>query len=83
MYIEAMEEVLSGNNKVLIDAKNNGNLLYLPLDKMITPSAAVPTSDDSGITSTTHLDTGALQRSTGLPVSGRPSREDRVRQGRE
>jgi membrane protease subunit HflK len=35
MYIEAMEKVLSSSRKVLIDSKSsNGNLLYLPLDKL-------------------------------------------------
>ena len=35
MYIEAVEKVLSSSRKVLIDSKSgNGNLLYLPLDKL-------------------------------------------------
>jgi len=34
LYIESVESVLRGSRKVLIDAKGNGNLLYLPLDKL-------------------------------------------------
>ncbi|HET7810977.1 MAG TPA: FtsH protease activity modulator HflK [Steroidobacteraceae bacterium] len=35
MYIEAVESVLRTSRKVIIDSKNsNGNLLYLPLDKL-------------------------------------------------
>src|SRR5262249_11827843 len=35
MYIEALEAVLRGSRKVIIDSKGgaNGNMLYLPLDK--------------------------------------------------
>ena len=36
LYIESMEAVLSETNKVLIDVKAGNNLLYLPLDKMMT-----------------------------------------------
>jgi modulator of FtsH protease HflK len=35
MYIEAVEKVLFSSRKVLIDSKSaNGNLIYLPLDKL-------------------------------------------------
>ncbi|MBT1443841.1 FtsH protease activity modulator HflK [Shewanella sp. JM162201] len=83
LYIETMEQVLSGNNKVLIDAKNNGNLMYLPLDKMITPSVSVAEPEENGISSQPQVDSSTNNRAAGVPVSGRPSREDRVREGRE
>jgi len=35
LYIEAIEEVYANTNKVLIDSDGSGNLLYLPLDKLI------------------------------------------------
>jgi membrane protease subunit HflK len=35
LYIEAVEDVLANSNKILIDAEGSGNLLYLPIDKMI------------------------------------------------
>ena len=35
LYIETVESVLRGSRKVIIDAKGgNGNVLYLPLDKL-------------------------------------------------
>ncbi|MBK9394695.1 MAG: FtsH protease activity modulator HflK [Uliginosibacterium sp.] len=40
MYIDAMQQVYSSTSKVLIDAKGNGNLLYLPLDKLMQASGA-------------------------------------------
>jgi modulator of FtsH protease HflK len=35
LYIDAMQQVLSNTSKVLIDQKAGGNLLYLPLDKIM------------------------------------------------
>ncbi|HSN52177.1 MAG TPA: FtsH protease activity modulator HflK, partial [Woeseiaceae bacterium] len=35
LYIEAVEEVYGSTNKVLIDSDGSGNLLYLPIDKLI------------------------------------------------
>ncbi|MFN3714785.1 MAG: FtsH protease activity modulator HflK [Alcanivoracaceae bacterium] len=35
LYIETMEQVMSGVSKVLIDTKQGNNMLYLPLDQMI------------------------------------------------
>ena len=33
--IEAIEEVYGNTNKVLLDSQGSGNLLYLPIDKLI------------------------------------------------
>jgi membrane protease subunit HflK len=42
MYIDTMQQVYSNASKVLIDAKGSGNLLYLPLDKMMQSTSPVP-----------------------------------------
>ncbi len=39
LYIEAIEEVYGKSAKVLMDKEGSGNLLYLPLDKIINQSA--------------------------------------------
>ncbi|HHI93212.1 MAG TPA: FtsH protease activity modulator HflK [Gammaproteobacteria bacterium] len=36
LYLESVESVLSNSSKVLVDTKGSGNLLYLPLDKMMS-----------------------------------------------
>jgi membrane protease subunit HflK len=36
MYLEAMENVYKNSRKVIVDTKNSGNMLYLPLDKLIS-----------------------------------------------
>jgi membrane protease subunit HflK len=38
LYIESMESVLTNSSKVMVDVKGSGNLLYLPLDKMMDGS---------------------------------------------
>lgn len=43
MYIDTMQQVYSNVSKVLIDSRNNSNLLYLPLDKLLQ-QAGVPAS---------------------------------------
>ncbi|MDX1509390.1 MAG: FtsH protease activity modulator HflK, partial [Woeseiaceae bacterium] len=35
LYIEAVEQVYSNTNKVILDSEGSGNLLYLPIDKLI------------------------------------------------
>ena len=34
LYFEAIEEVLGNTNKVLVDTKGTGNMIYLPLDRL-------------------------------------------------
>ncbi|MGZ8152070.1 MAG: FtsH protease activity modulator HflK [Methylovulum sp.] len=46
LYIEAMESVLSETNTVMIDVKSGNNLMYLPLDKIMSsqpPAQSVTT----------------------------------------
>jgi len=38
LYIDAMETVLNNSSKVMIDVEGSGNLLYLPLDRMMNPT---------------------------------------------
>jgi len=39
MYIDTMQQVYSNVSKVMVDARNGSNLLYLPLDKLIQQAA--------------------------------------------
>ncbi len=36
LYIEAMEQILSNTTKIYIDQKGGSNMLYLPLDKLLS-----------------------------------------------
>ncbi len=42
MYLDTMQQVYSNVSKVMIDVRNNSNLLYLPLDKLLQQTAATP-----------------------------------------
>ncbi|MBS0308153.1 MAG: FtsH protease activity modulator HflK [Proteobacteria bacterium] len=44
MYLETMQQIFANTSKIMIDAKGNGNLLYLPLDKLISQVAAQETA---------------------------------------
>ena len=39
LYIEVIEEVFGNSSKVLLDAEGSGNLLYLPVDKLLEKGA--------------------------------------------
>lgn len=47
LYIEAIEEVYSRSNKVLLDVEGSGNLLYLPLDKLMDRAGSGSMSGES------------------------------------
>ena len=38
MYLDTMQQIYSGVNKIIIDSKSGGNLMYLPLDKVMQAS---------------------------------------------
>jgi membrane protease subunit HflK len=40
MYLDTVQQVMSSTNKVMIDARGSGNLLYLPLDKLMQAAGA-------------------------------------------
>ncbi len=44
LYLDMMQQVLSNTSKVLVDQKGGGNMLYLPLDKLMQMSEAGATT---------------------------------------
>lgn len=40
MYMETMQQIFANTTKVMVDARNGNNLLYLPLDKLISQTGA-------------------------------------------
>ena len=40
MYLETMQQIFANTTKVMLDAKGGSNLIYLPLDKLISQSGA-------------------------------------------
>lgn len=92
MYIEAMQQIFSSTTKVMIDSKNNNNLIYLPLDKLISQTAppasagdktaARPPSASSATVITPPPDPVPLEAQVQRESRSRDSRDSRDREGR-
>jgi membrane protease subunit HflK len=46
LYYETLEDVLGNTNKVLVDTKGTGNMIYLPLDRLTERRAQTLTLDE-------------------------------------
>ena len=40
IYLDTMQQILTSTSKIVLDAKGSGNLLYLPLDKLLAGAGA-------------------------------------------
>ena len=47
LYIDAMQKVMSNSSKVLLDVEGGNNMMYLPLDKMVSNNSGISTSSSS------------------------------------
>jgi membrane protease subunit HflK len=61
LYLETMQQIYTNTTKLMIDAKGQGNLLYLPLDKLMQAAGAVLPQVGTD---------AAPGRSPGVPSSG-------------
>lgn len=75
LYIEAIEEVYGNSSKVLLDSQGSGNLLYLPIDKLI--GAQRP---DASVMPNRTADSQAQQTPGSLEDSSSTTRERRTRE---
>jgi membrane protease subunit HflK len=55
MYLETLQQVYSNTSKVMVDAKGQGNLLYLPLDKLMQAAGSVLPGVSSGVGSSAEM----------------------------
>ncbi len=46
LYMETLEEVMAGTPKVIVDMKTGGNMIYLPIDKLVQTDGAGATTGD-------------------------------------
>lgn len=68
LYLQTMEDVFGRSSKVLLDAESNGNILYLPLDKMTgSPSASGRPSMPPVVAPQSGQDSGSGSTSTRTP----------------
>jgi membrane protease subunit HflK len=69
LYLETMQQVYANTSKVMVDSKSGGNLLYLPLDKLM---------QQAGVTSPAAADAASAERSS-APASAQENRDVRTR----
>ncbi len=68
LYVDAVQDVLSRNSKVLVDAQGSNNMMYLPLDKLLDRQ-----NSDHAVTTSTEVQLESLP----------PVRRDNLSRGRE
>lgn len=64
LYLETMQQVYANASKIMVDTKGAGNLLYLPLDKLMAAAGSVPGAP-----------TGATIERPSAPVSATENRD--------
>ena len=75
LYIEAVQDVYQRANKVLIDTDSSGNLMYLPLDKLIGNQNRAASSDPAR-----SLDSTTSSEASRAPDESETARDRRTRQ---
>ncbi len=70
MYLATMEQILESTAKVVVDADSSNNMLYLPLDKIMSQAARDHRSPSGGGSSSVEATTGAAAAAT---TSSRPA----------
>ncbi|MBT8101663.1 MAG: FtsH protease activity modulator HflK [Gammaproteobacteria bacterium] len=76
LYIEAIEAVYGSSSKVLVDSESSGNLMYLPLDKLMNQAGKSGQSGESNRAA----DSQSPQPQSGAGSDLDDSRERRIRE---
>ena len=82
LYTDTMKEVYSNVSKVYVDSRNNSNLLYLPLDKLIQQTAGASAPAAGAAMATADGNTAAPAAQGPLDVRSRDGQRSRDRDGR-
>ena len=77
MYLETMQQIFANTTKLMIDTRAGNNLLYLPLDKLVSQTGTT----DSG-TDTASSTVSAESPASNGRVERERARDDRSRGGR-
>jgi membrane protease subunit HflK len=82
LYIETMQQVYSNVSKVMIDSRNNSNLLYLPLDKLMQQAGGAPAAAATSAAPAQADGSAATTSGSGLDARSRDGQRSRDREGR-
>jgi len=56
MYLETMQQIFANTTKVMIDSKSGNNMIYLPLDKLISQAGATEPSVKASVVPQNSID---------------------------
>ena len=77
MYLDAMQDIYTNSSKVVVDIKNGNNLLYLPLDKLMSGADSGPSLSNSSSAAMSDSGGGSSSSAAAANDSSRPaSRRD-------
>lgn len=89
LYLETMQQIFANTTKVMVDTKSGNNLIYLPLDKLISQTAAGEAGAARGASSGSATtgqtaETSSRSQDAQRPqdIRSRDSRESREREAR-
>lgn len=71
MYLDTMQQVMSSTSKVMIDAESGGNLLLMPLDKLMGQGASDAGKNERSSSTSSVVDTPPLPASPAVPLDPR------------
>lgn len=80
IYLETLEQVYSSTSKIMIDSEGSGNMMYLPLDKIMQRQAT--TTNPNSLSDTVQRMVNSAANNAGQASSPSSIRGDRFRSGR-
>jgi len=83
MYLETMQQIFANTTKVMVDAKGQGNLLYLPLDKLISQSVASDQTPKPGMQPQSAVTGPSTSSSDPMQAVEQRQRDSRSRDSRD
>lgn len=87
MYLESMQQIYSSVSKILVESRQGGSLLYVPLDKLMQMSTAGESGASGGVStaganSTSSIPSSAAMAPTASDSRSRDSNRTRDRESR-
>jgi membrane protease subunit HflK len=79
LYLDTMQQIFSSTTKLMIDSRNNSQLLYLPLDRLLQPGGADGAQHAPAASAAPPI---SAPETTGAPDHNRDSARSREREGR-
>jgi membrane protease subunit HflK len=70
MYIETVQQVMGSVSKVMIDARSNNNLLFLPLDKLMQAATATVAAGPASAVASPAMTDSFMQSAAGEQAGG-------------